>query len=189
MEVKESRIIGFIVSPNKNIKLELAKEINNLEKCSQSFVSNWRNENKSGALKDSEKAAKHLENIINEILRRRDEYRKTSDPKIKALNEVLEKSVGLLYEQVSKDELDSFKRSSPGHAELPNDYDIKNLKLEKALNKLKHRSATYMNFNISEQNVHQLIIFTHESMNQPDAISVINIECFCTACREAVEAI
>lgn len=189
MELKDSRIIGFIIPPTTSTKGELEEDINELAELSKSFVDNWSRKNEKEALIVSQKALKLLENIINKILRLRDDYRENNHPNERNLNKALKASVGQLYEGVKKKDKDSFTESKPGESILPSGFGPKVLTLEKALNKLKHRNVESMNFLISEPSGHQLVVFTHKAMGQPDAISVITIEDFCNACKVAAKAI
>lgn len=66
---------------------------------------------------------------------------------------------------------------------------VQDLKLNDALNKLKHRSTGKVNFKIDSNSEHILYIYTNSGCGQPDSISEVHLKKFFQAIKASEQAV
>ena len=183
------RPIEFLVSAASSAPRSLPESIRQVGNLSAGFCRSWLSNQMDDAFTTSEEAFQHFDHIQNELLRHRDEKSKlpgwSSDPFKVALNA----TVGYLLDPANQNDKTFFLSCSPGAGALPENASPAPLTLAAALNKLKHRSTSAVNFTASPAGAHVLYIFTNAGMGKPDTISSFDVHVFCSACKSAAGAI
>jgi len=184
-----NRYIHFLVAPTGSSPEALLKSIKEVNSSSISFCASWSSGYKNDARTISENAFKFLDHIQNELIRHRDKKINDSNYNNSALKTALEKNVGSLIDPVNPNCKTEFMSLSIGSGAMPAEATLKNLSLSSALNKLKHHAVGQVNFTVDLQGKHILFFFTNGGQEYNDTISCFNVQKFCEACKEAVEAI
>lgn len=184
-----NRHIEFLVTPTSFAPRSLPESIRQVGNLSAGFCRSWVSDEIIDAQATSEEAFQFLDHIQNELLRHRDEKAKLpgwpSDP----LKTALDATVGHLLDPATPNDKTFFLALPPGEGALPAGASLVPLTLAAALNKLKHRSTSAVNFTVSPAGAHTLYIFTNAGMGKLDTISSFDIHAFCTACKAAACAI
>jgi len=181
--------INFLVSATNSAPRSLPESIRQVGNLSAGFCHSWLSNDIPDALTTSEEAFQLFDHIQNEILRHRDEQSKQSAWTSSVFKAALDATVGELLEPATSSEIAFFKSCPLGDARLTLGATTVPLTLAVALNKLKHRSTSTLNFTISSSGAHVLYIFTNAGMNKPDTISRFSVNIFCGACKIAAAAI
>lgn len=184
-----TRPIEFLVPPTSSAPRSLPESIRQVGNLSAGFCRSWNSSEIADAHATSEEAFQLLDHIQNELLRRRDERAKLSTWPSDQLKTALDATVGDLLDPASPNDKTFFLNLPPGAGALPTDASLNPLTLAVALNKLKHRSTSAVNFTASATGTHALYIFTNAGMGKPDTISSFDIHVFCSACKVAANAI
>lgn len=182
------RYTEFLVAATNNPPKSLPESIRQVGNLSAGFCSSWLSNETSDALATSEEAFQLLDHIHNELLRHRDEKAKLPNWLTSAFKDALDATVGDLHDPATPADKSFFLSLSSGAGALPSSATPAALTLAVALNKLKHRSTSAVNFKASS-GVHVLYIFTSAGMGKPDTISSFDVHVFCRACKVAAGAI
>lgn len=184
-----NRHTEFLVAANNSAPRSLPESIRQVGNLSAGFCRSWLSNEIPDALTTSEEAFQLFDHIQNELLRHRDEKSKLpgwpSDP----FKVALDATVGDLIDAASAADKAFFQSLAPGAGALPPGASLAPLTLSTALNKLKHRSTSAVNFTASSSGAHVLYIFTNAGMGKPDTISGFDVHVFCGACKAATGAI
>jgi hypothetical protein len=179
------RSIEFLVDRSGSAPRNLSDSIRQVQNCSSGFRRIWPQGLLQEALETSQDAFEHLDHIQNEILRQRDSHSKQPGWAASPFNTALNAHVGRIVHGVSVAEQSWFASLSEGGGVLPSGSTPALLSLATALNKLKHRSTSIFNFSLPSSGGHFLYVFATAGMGQPDSISEIDVDEFCSACRTA----
>lgn len=183
------RYTEFLVAATNSAPRSLSESVRQVGNLSAGFCRSWLTNEIPDALTTSEEAFQLLDHIQNELLRHRDEKSKllgwSSDP----FKLALDAAIGDLLDPATPNDKTFFLSRSPGAGALPPGASPAKLTLAAALNKLKHRSTSAVNFTASLPGAHVLHIFTNAGMGKPDTISCFDIHVFCSACKTAAGAI
>ena len=184
-----NRYTEFLVAATNSAPRSLPESIRQVGNLSAGFCRSWRSNEIPDAHTTSEEAFQLFDHIQNELLRHRDEKSKlpgwSSDP----FNVALNTAIGDLLDHATPNDKTFFLSCSPGAGALPPGASLAPLTLATALNKLKHRSTSAVNFTGSPSSAHVLYIFTNAGMGKPDTISSFDVHAFCSACKTAAGAI
>lgn len=180
-----NRYTGLLVPETGNAPKTLAESILQVKDLSVVFSQSWLLNKRDDAQNTSEQAFQLLDHIQNELLRHRDERKNLIDSSLKvALNAI----VGQLLDPANSNDKEFFRGLAIGEGLMPRDASD-TLTLETALNKLKHRSTSSVNFTVSNSGTHVLYVFTNAGSGHKDTISSFDIRVFCDACKVAADAI
>ncbi len=183
-----NRHIKFLVDQTYTPK-SLYDSIRKVGDLSAGFCRSWLSNEIADALATSEEAFQLLDHIQNELLRHRDEKAKQPNWANSPFKLALDARVGDLVDPATPSDESFFSSLSPEQGALPAGTTPTALTLEKALNKLKHRSTTKVKFTIAHSGSHTLFIFANAGMGNQNTISKFKIEDFCKACKAAVATI
>ena len=184
-----NRHTEFLVAVNNAAPRSLPESIRQVGNLSAGFCRSWLFNDIPDAQNTSEEAFQLFDHIQNELLRHRDEKSRLpgwpSDP----FKVALDATVGDLLDPASLADKAFFQSLSTGAGALPPGASLAPLTLATALNKLKHRSTSDVNFTAASSGAHVLYIFTNAGMGKPDTISSFDVHIFCSACKAACAAI
>lgn len=175
----------FLKNNSNEMPKSIEEAVRLLKNSSLGFCSSWSDGHLEDAQKTSEEAFEMLDHIGNELLRRRDDFKKLNKWASSQYKLAMLESIGEIVKLTPPDEEGNFFQTSVGQAEFPAGYIQTNLALEHALNKLKHKVSDGINFNISDTGEHYLFVLTGSGMGQPATISKIHIKTFCNVCKKA----
>ena len=151
-----NRPTEFLVAATNSAPRSLPESIRQVGNLSTGFCRSWLSNERPDALTTSEEAFQLFDHIQNELLRHRDEKSKLpgwlSDP----FKVALDVSVGDLLDPASQNHKAFFQSRSLGAGALPPGASLAPLTLVTALNKLKHRSTSAVNFTAAPSGAHIL---------------------------------
>jgi hypothetical protein len=183
-----NRSFDFLVAAVGTTPKSLPESIRQVGNLSAGFCRSWLARDMDDALATSEEAFQLLDHVQNELLRHRDDKSKiggwASDP----FKAALDIQVGSLLSPASPADRVFFDSCARGAGAMPPGTVPGALSLVQALNKLKHRRRSAVNFTAAPSGAHVLYIFTNAGSGQPDAIASLDIQDFCNACKSAVTA-
>jgi len=175
------------LTKSKSPPQTLEDAIRRLANASAGFVVSWAARDLRAAHATTEEAFRDLDHIQNEILRRRDERRAQNALRGTAFEQALGQPVGELVAPVAPADKTAFLNLPPGDGALPANPPPEPLKLDAALNKLKHRE--HINFVIPDNGGHVLLVLTLAAMGKPDSLCRIDVRVLCAACRVAQQSL
>jgi hypothetical protein len=179
----------LLVAKSPSAPKSLPESIRQVGNLSAGFCRSWLSNEIADATATSEEAFQLLDHIQNELFRHRDEKAKLPGWKADPFKVALDNAVGDLLDPATQNDKAFFLSLCHGAGTLPPGASLAPLTLVAALNKLKHRSTSAVNFTVSPSNAHTLYIFTNAGMGKPDTISSFEIQFFCNACKAAAAAI
>lgn len=180
--------MDFLVSATGTAPKSLPESIRQVGNLSAGFCRSWLANEIDDAVTTSEEAFQLLDHIQNELLRRRDDKSKMVGWATDPFKAALDVPVGSLLSPASSSDRTFFASCTTGGGAMPPGATLIPLTLAQALNKLKHRKSSAVNFTVATSGAHVLYIFTNSGSGQPDSISTFNIQDFCIACKSAVTA-
>ena len=181
------RYIDFSVSLNGKSPQSLQDSVRRVRDASAGFSQSWLSGAHADALKTSQEAFTHLDFILSELIRQRDvQNRDSATWPTSPLKLALDASVGLIVEPLSSSDVTWFTHLPQGHAALPPTASAIPVTLGKALNKLKHRHTTAVNFSLAP---HTLFACTSAGMGKEACLVQIQILLFGGACSSAADSI
>jgi len=180
----QNQFTEFLIDRNGNVSRNLSESVRRVQDCSSGFRRSWP-QRQNDACATSQDAFEHLDYIQNELLRRRDAKSKEPDWGNSPLRSALGASVGSIVTSISSIDEKWFAALPEGHGAFPPNCNSADLSLGVALNKLKHRSTSVLNFSLPPDGLHLVYVFATSGMGQPNSISQIDIDQFCEACRVA----
>lgn len=134
------------------------------------------------AARVSGKAMEHLDHIVNELLRARDTRMTNGTYTGSQLEAELNITCGAMLSPVTAAQQHSMVSAGPGNGQTP--AHPAPMKLEKLLNKIKHRHHKSANFRI-QSGRHILVINVDKPNRHPDCIVEFDVIDFCVRCRSA----
>lgn len=179
---------SFLIEDKNVFPKSLLDSLEQISFLSCKFSVNWQQKNIIDAISNSEMAIKHIDHVVNEILRHRDIKNKMTGWEESSFKSALDSIVGEVVDPASRDDKDFFEALEAGKGTLPGS-NVKKLKLSVALNKLKHRDPKNVNFQITASNSHFLYIYATGGMGAKDTISKIDISIFCSACDSVIRSV
>lgn len=180
---------SFLTGGGSSPPPSIGESIYQLENASVVFLSAWRSTPRDvqRAARASQEAMRHLDHIVNEIMRARDQMQSdgsyTGSPLESQLNITRASSVS----PVTRAEQDALYAQGPGNGMLP--FAGSPLTMEKLLNKIKHRRTNSTNFRISPSGEHIFLVGVDNPSRQPDSIVEFVVGGFCKHCHEVAAAI
>jgi hypothetical protein len=167
----------------------LSDSIRQLQNTSAGFCRSWAEGDHQGAGAITEDAFKSLDHIQNELLRHRDEHKEAGTWKGSELEAAMTQIVGAFVEGITSAEEQAFIRLPPGEGTFVSAQTRKDLPLMAALNKLKHRAGTAINFDIPPDGRHILYVLTRGGMGKASSICQIDVGVLCASCHAAERAL
>jgi hypothetical protein len=153
-----------------------------LQNTSVVFVASWLKIPKDHrrAARVSQEAMVYLDHIVNEILRQRDVLKATGSYVNSSLETELNKEVALFSDNITRSHQMMLSNVGAGNGALPTQGFP--LKMEKLLNKIKHRRRDLANFRVDASKEHFFIITVDKPNLQPDCIVEFSVINFCEHC-------
>ncbi|MBY7730180.1 hypothetical protein JHW46_07405 [Vibrio splendidus] len=179
----------FMKRPGANAPVTLPSSIRALRNLSAGFCDSWQSNRMEDGYANSEEAFEALDHIQNEILRCRDDRNGSQSWSSDPLKQALDQVVGKIVNNATSQHQMTFDATPTGSGTLPANTQASDLKLGVALNKLKHRSTSKVNFSIDPIAGHTLYIFTNAGCGQPATVSQIPIKALCDAASNAANVI
>jgi len=178
----------FLIDPSGKPPCTLPELIRQVANSSAGFSRSWTAGDLDDAHATSAEAFSCLDHIQNELLRHRDEKSQLIDWRASPFNAALNATIGSLVEPVLPAEKAAFLVQDVGTGSIPSSATVGALTLAAALNKLKHRKVSGVNFSIANAS-HTLYFLTYAGMGRPDSLSGFDVQTFCNACKVAVRAL
>lgn len=183
------RPIEFLINANGQAPRNLRDAIRRVHNSSHGFRSSWLAGDLHGAYETSQEAFVELDYIQNELLRQRDARNNAAAWLGSQLEVVLQSNVGRICSPVSAQDASWF-RALPSQAGcLPPGSTPDDLSLGAALNKLKHRTTSLLNFYLPANGGHLLYVLTSASMGKPETLCEIDVLQFCSNCTAAAACV
>lgn len=132
------------------------------------------------AERESKEAMLHLDHIVNEIMRLRDQLRSCGRYAGSTLEAHLNITSALSVSPVTRLEQTSISELLAGYGVLPSQGIP--ITMEKLLNKIKHRRTDSSNFRIGGDGEHILLIGIDKPNSLPDSIVEFDVNLFCRYC-------
>jgi hypothetical protein len=183
------RFIDFMVSATGSVPRTLHESIRLLANASSGFCRSWNSGDLADAQTTSQEAFGLFDHILNELIRHRDDRRGLATWTGSPLQVALSARVGDLIEPTTSTIESTFTSQPMGSGAIPNGAGTSPLRLDAALNKLKHRNSNNVNFTVSTVGMHHLYILTRAGSGRPNSISSFDVQAFCEACRVAANAV
>jgi hypothetical protein len=177
----------FLVVGNGRGFSNIEDAIEKLENLSMIFKGRWQSNQLQQAGKASEEAMICFDHVIGELMRIRDSRK--VDPNYSSSNFANSMAAvsGRSKPNASPSDVACIT-AAPGNAILPASALITDISLEKALNKVKHRHPSAMNFRIDADR--HIFVFCALSTNGSlESIVELDVLSFCEKCRDAAKAI
>lgn len=174
--------ISFLTGSNQSSPQSIGESIYQLENTSVIFLSAWQRTTPDfqRAARASQEAMLHLDHIVNEIMRNRDQLQADGTYTGSKLESQLNISRAVSVSPVTRAEQDNLATQGPGNGALPSAGSF--ISMEKLLNKIKHRRTNSSNFRIGSSGEHIFIIGVDKPNRQPDAIVEFVVGEFCKHC-------
>jgi hypothetical protein len=122
----------------------------------------------------------HLDHIVNEILRARDHLKASNSYSGSPLEAQLDADMGVFSSPITRAQQLALSNQGPGNGVLP--ISASPLKMEKLLNKIKHRRHDVANFRVGSSREHIFLIAVDKPNQQPDSIVEFVVSEFCQHC-------
>jgi hypothetical protein len=177
-------VIDFSPGSDDDTPRKLRDVIGRVRNASHDFCESWQTGALNEAEKISQKALEDLDYIVGELLRHRDVKNKSLDCQFKAK---LQEKVGLVVTDLSEEHMSWFCELPSGSASLPDGAEHKNLILDTALTKLKHRHPHSLNFTLEPS--HTLYALIRAGMGKPPSIIQVPMIHFLNACTAAADSV
>ena len=176
--------ISFLTGGNPSSPQSIDESIYQLENTSVVFLSAWQRTPKDfqRAARASQEAMQHLDHIVNEIMRNRDQLQTDSSYAGSLLEAQLNITRAMSASPVTRMQQDSLTNAGPGCGVLP--FTGSHLSMEKLLNKIKHRRINSANFRIGVSGEHIFLIGVDKPNRQPDSIVEFVVGDFCKHCGD-----
>lgn len=181
--------ISFLTSGIPGSPQSVNDSIHQLENTSIIFINAWQRIPKDfqRAARASQEAMVHLDHIVNEIMRNRDQLQADGSYQGSSLETQLNIVRALSASSVTRVQQDNLATAGPGNGVLP--FVGVELTMEKLLNKIKHRRTNSANFRIATSGEHIFLIGVDKPNRQPDSIVEFVVSDFCRHCADIVAII
>ena len=177
----------FLVIGNGRNFSNIEEAIEKLENWSMIFTRRWQSNQLEQAGKASEEAMIFFDHVIGELMRIRDSRKQNQNYANSDFAASMAAVAGRTKPNASQADVDSITAVS-GNASLPVSTHIADLILEEALNKVKHRDPSAMNFRI-EADRHVFVFCARSRSGSLESIVEFDVLSFCETCRDAAKAI
>jgi hypothetical protein len=176
--------ISFLTGSDSNSPQSIDESIYQLENTSLIFLNAWQRTPKDHprAARASQEAMLHLDHIVNEIMRTRDQMQADENYSGSHLETKLNIETAISASPVSREEQNSLPKQGPGNGVLPSSGNP--ITMEKLLNKIKHRRVDSANFRIGPSGEHIFLIGVDKPSRRPDSIVEFVVGDFCKHCNE-----
>lgn len=176
--------ISFLTGGIPGAPQSITESIYQLENTSVVFLSAWQRTPKDfhRAARASQEAMQHLDHIVNEIMRSRDQLQADGSYVGSPLEAQLNIIRAMSSSPVTRVQQDGLSTAGPGNGMLP--FVGVQLAMEKLLNKIKHRRTNSANFRIGSSGEHIFLIGVDRPNRQPDSIVEFVVGDFCTHCSD-----
>ena len=174
--------ISYLTGGSQNSSPSVTESIYQLRNSSTIFMSAWLSSPKDfvRAGRVSSEAMGHLDHIVNEIMRARDQHMADGSYDNSTLKVRLQEPAATSVSPVTREEQHALASVGPGNGELPSTGTP--LTVEKLLNKIKHRRTDSINFRVEEPERHIFLFGVDKPNKQPDSIVEFSISGFCSQC-------
>lgn len=179
------RPIEFLIDPLGKAPRNLRDSIRKVGNASHGFRSSWLSGHAQDAFETSQEAFVELDYIQNELLRQRDAHKSRPNWTGSLFDQALQVHVGNICTPLSPQSTAWFQSLAVGACSLPSNDQAIPLQLGVALNKLKHRTTSVLNFSLPSPGGHLLYVLTVAGMGQPATLCEIDIQLFCSSCSAA----
>lgn len=181
--------VSFLTGGGSGLPPSLGESIYQLGNTSVVFLSAWRSAPRDflRAARASQEAMQHLDHIVNEIMRVRDQMQSDGSYSGSLLEIQLNITRASSVSPVTRDQQDALSGQGPGNGVLP--FVGVPLTMEKLLNKIKHRRTTSSNFRDSLSDGHIFLIGVDKPNRDPDSIVEFVVGDFCKHCSNIVAVI
>lgn len=184
---------SFLINGNPSSPSYLVDSIERLEQCSIAFMDALAHspQDFQVAGQVSNAAVQHLDHIVNEIMRNRDQLKSARAYNSSPLKSLLERSAGLSVSPVTRSNQNDLRgRLAPGSGNLnfirttPSP-----ISMVKLLNKIKHRRTDSINYRIESPGNHALLVGVDTPDGNPDCIAEFFISDFCAHCKSIAQVL
>lgn len=182
-------IDSFLIGGNPSSPQSVDESISQLDIMSLVFVRAWKCTPKDSERADraSRKAMLHLDHIVNEIMRNRDQLQADRSYSGSELERQLNIPRAMSVSPATRQDQYDLVNRGPGNGVLPSAGSP--LAMEKLLNKIKHRRTDSYNFRIEPSGDHVFLMGVDKQNRQPDSIVEFVVAEFCQHCRDIAELI
>ena len=176
--------ISFLTGGIQRSPQSIGESIYQLENTSVVFLNAWRRTipDTQRAARASQEAMLHLDHIVNEIMRNRDQLQADGAYTGSQLESQLNISRAVSVSSVTRADQDNLARQGPGNGALPSAGS--SISMEKLLNKIKHRRTNSANFRVGTSGEHIFLIGVDKPNRQPDSIVEFVVGDFCQHCSD-----
>lgn len=176
--------ISFLTRSNQSSPQSIGESIYQLENTSVVFLSAWQRATPDfqRAARASQEAMLHLDHIVNEIMRNRDQLQADGTYTGSQLECQLNISRAESVSPVTRAEQDNLANQGPGNGALSSA--SSSISMEKLLNKIKHRRTNSANFRVGTSGEHIFLIGVDKPNRQPDSIVEFIVVDFCQHCSD-----
>lgn len=176
--------ISFLIGNNQSSPQSIVESIYQLENTSVVFLNAWQRATPDfqRAARASQEAMQHLDYIVNEIMRNRDQLQADGNYTGSALEQQLNIPRAHSSAPVTRTEQNQLTAQGPGNGTLP--FAGTDITMEKLLNKIKHRRTDSANFRVGATGKHIFLIGVDKPNRQPDSIVEFIVGDFCNHCND-----
>ncbi|MCK0538034.1 hypothetical protein [Alcanivorax quisquiliarum] len=176
--------ISFLTGSNQSPSKSIGESIYQLENTSVVFLNAWQRVTPDfqRAARASQEAMLHLDHIVNEIMRNRDQLQADGTYAGSQLESQLNIPRAVSVSPVTRTEQDDLASQGPGNGVLPSAGSF--ISMEKLLNKIKHRRTNSSNFRVGASGEHIFLIGVDKPNRQPDSIVEFVVGDFCQHCSD-----
>jgi hypothetical protein len=175
--------------------LSIGQFIQKLNQCSIDFVNAFRRYDNEACANASSEAMPTLDIISNHIRRYRDNLSRLPDRDNVPFRELLDSTIAKVATEAKQNEFQAVRDATAGQCNLP-ERDFDEITIERLLDKLVHRNDNFMNFRITPNGEHALIICTVRRVRNssgvivaiPEDIVEFDVQKFCE-CLSNIEQI
>lgn len=162
----------------------IEESIYQLENTSVVFLNSWQRTSPDfqRAARASQEAMLHLDHIVNEIMRTRDQLQADGSYTGSPLEQQLNIPRGSAASPVTRIEQNQLASQGPGNGTLP--FSGSDITMEKLLNKIKHRRTDSANFRVGSAGEHIFLVGVDKPNRQPDSIVEFMVGDFCKHCND-----
>ncbi|MBQ4801111.1 hypothetical protein J8L73_18625 [Pseudoalteromonas sp. MMG006] len=174
--------ISFLANGSSSSPQSVDESIYQLGNSSIYFLRAWQRvpQDFQGAVRSSQEAMVHLDHIVNEIMRARDQSQADGSYTGSTLEAQLNINRSISAAPVTRVQQLALTSSGPGVGSLP--FAGAPITMEKLLNKIKHRRPDSANFRINDAGEHIFLVGVDKPNRQPDSIVEFAVDEFCQHC-------
>ncbi|ABX51418.1 hypothetical protein Sbal625DRAFT_0805 [Shewanella baltica OS625] len=181
--------ISFLTGGSQSSPQSIDESIYQLGNTSVVFLSAWQRvpQDLQRAARASQEAMQHLDHIVNEIMRNRDQLQADGSYVGSPLEYQLNIARAFSCSPVTRVQQDALATQGPGNGKLPSTGS--SITMEKLLNKIKHRRTNSANFRVGTSGEHIFLIGVDKPNRTPDSIVEFVVSDFCEHCNDIAAVI